>query len=68
VRAVLRWFDHAHLPADLQAVARPIADLAWEFAERLPADPELTVGLRALLEAKDALVRAAIAARTEATP
>jgi hypothetical protein len=69
VRGILRWFDHTHLPGDLQAVARPIGDLAWEFAERLPAaDPELKTGLRKLLEAKDCLVRAAIAARTETTP
>ena len=69
VRGILRWFDHTHLPGDLQAVARPIGDLAWEFAETLPADPELTTGLRKLLEAKDCLVRAAIAARApEATP
>lgn len=68
VRGILRWFDHAHLPPDLQAVARPIGDLAWEFAERLPADPETTTGLRKLLEAKDCLVRAAIAARTETAP
>jgi hypothetical protein len=68
VRGILRWFAHTHLAPDLQAVARPIADLAWEFAERLPADPELTTGLRKLLEAKDCLIRAAIAARTETTP
>ena len=63
VRGILRWFDHAHLPADLRVVAAPVHDLAWSMAESLPPDPELTTGLRKLLEAKDALVRAALAAR-----
>ena len=66
VRGVLRWFDCDHLPDDLQAVAAPIRDVAFATARRLPPDPELTTGLRRLLEAKDCLVRAAIAARPPA--
>lgn len=63
VAGVLRWFDDAHLPADLQEVAGPIRAVAYQMAERLPADPETTTGLRKLLEAKDCLVRARLAAR-----
>lgn len=57
---LLRFFDHRHLPAHLQAVAQPVAELAGHMADSLPDGPEKTVGLRKLLEAKDALVRAAL--------
>jgi hypothetical protein len=58
VVAIMRWFDHDHLPARLQAVAAPVAGLAEEMVRDLPDGPELTAGLRKLLEAKDCLVRA----------
>ena len=57
---VLRYFAHAHLPDHLQDVSRPVAELAHEMVRVLPDGPELTVGLRKLLEAKDCLVRAAL--------
>lgn len=56
--AILRWFTSDHLPDRLKAVARPVQDLAEELADALPDGPELTAGLRKLLEAKDCLVRA----------
>jgi hypothetical protein len=59
-RQLLRFFAWEHLPPHLQAVSRPIGDLAQELAERLPDSPELTTGLRKLLEAKDCFVRAAL--------
>lgn len=58
--ALLRYFEYAHLPPELQAISQPLHDLAWQMAERLPACAELTVGLRKLLEAKDCFVRAAL--------
>lgn len=60
---LMRWFEHAHLPADLQEVSRPIAELAATLDTTLPEGPEKTAGLRKLLEAKDCFVRAAIEAR-----
>lgn len=60
VASLLRYFDYGHLPAHLQAVSGPIADLAVRMADTLPEGPELTTGLRKLLEAKDCLVRAAL--------
>ena len=59
---LLGWFDYSHLPDHLQAVSRPLHDLAHEVASQLPDGPELTTGLRKLLEAKDCFVRAAVAA------
>lgn len=59
--AILRHFRYEHLPERLQSVSRPFCDLAREMAERLPSDPELTAGLRHLLEAKDCAVRAELA-------
>lgn len=59
-RGLLRWFEHGHLPPHLAAVSAPVGDLARLMVARLPDGAELTTGLRKLLEAKDALVRAAI--------
>jgi len=61
---LLRYFEYAHLPPHLQAVSKPVGDLAHHMADQLPDGPELTTGLRKLLEAKDCLVRAALDART----
>lgn len=57
---ILRFFDYEHLPLHLQAVSKPIGDLAREMAGTLPPSAELSAGLRKLLEAKDCLVRAAL--------
>lgn len=57
---LLRYFEYAHLPEHLQAISRPVGNLAHEMVDRLPDGPELTTGLRKLLEAKDCLVRAAL--------
>ncbi|MGW4757768.1 hypothetical protein [Streptomyces chartreusis] len=57
---LLRYFEYAHLPEHLQAVSKPCADLANELVNALPDGPELTAGLRKLLEAKDCFVRAAL--------
>lgn len=57
---LLRYFEYAHLPDRLQRVSAPCAVLAREMTDRLPDGPELTTGLRKLLEAKDCFVRAAL--------
>ena len=55
---MLKLFAYAHLPRHLQAVSRPFFEFAWDIVDKVPAGPERTVGLRKLLEAKDAIVRA----------
>lgn len=65
VTAILRHFRYDHLPERLQRVSAPVCDLAFHAANTLPEDPELTTGLRKLLEAKDCLVRAALSAPAE---
>jgi hypothetical protein len=57
---LLRYFAWEHLPAKLQEVSRPFGELAERMASILPGGPELTAGLRKLLEAKDCAVRAAL--------
>jgi hypothetical protein len=58
---ILRYFDHAHLPPHLQVVSAPFSELAHYVAETLQLDgPELTAGLRKMLEGKDCVVRAAL--------
>jgi hypothetical protein len=56
-----QFFAFEHLPAPLQAVSRPFGELARMVVDTLPRNPERTVALRKLLEAKDAAVRAFIA-------
>ena len=69
---LLQFFAYAHLPPHLQAVSKPFCDLAHAmvmgdnvpesgtctFGGALPSNPERTVALRKLLEAKDCAVRA----------
>ncbi|MEV7394358.1 hypothetical protein [Streptomyces sp. NPDC091215] len=57
---LLRYFEWGHLPERLQGFSAPFAELANEIVEHLPDGPELTAGLRKLLEAKDCIVRAAV--------
>lgn len=68
-RAVARWFAYDHLPDGLpRQASKACAELAEDAIRSLPDGPELTAGLRKLLEAKDCFVRAAIArqeARTD---
>lgn len=54
-------FTYEHLPAHLQEISRPCHDLAEDMVDALPDGPELSAGLRKLLEAKDCFVRAAVA-------
>lgn len=55
---ILKFFAYAHLPEHLQAVSKPVGDLAEQMARELPPGAELSAGLRKLLEAKDCFVRA----------
>jgi hypothetical protein len=58
---ILQFFSYAHLPPHLAEVSRPFGDLAQMIVDELPRNPERTVALRKLLEAKDAAVRALVA-------
>jgi hypothetical protein len=58
---ILQFFQYAHLPAHLAEVSRPFGEHAQRIVDTLPRNPERTVALRKLLEAKDAAVRALLA-------
>ncbi|HET9893211.1 MAG TPA: hypothetical protein VFQ42_22225 [Mycobacterium sp.] len=70
---ILQFFAYEHLPPHLQAVSKPFCELARIIVANgempsgtaiqfpLPRNPERTVTLRKLLEAKDAAVRALVA-------
>jgi hypothetical protein len=60
VTALLRYFAYDHLSPRLAVVSGSCHALAHDMAGRLPQGPELTAGLRKLLEAKDCFVRAAL--------
>lgn len=55
---ILRYFHYAHLPPQLQSVSATFCGVAFVIVSTLPRNPERTVALRKLLEAKDAAVRA----------
>lgn len=69
---LLQFFAYHHLPSHLQMISRPFCDLAYAMVygdnipesgtvtlgSPLPRNPERTVALRKLLEAKDCAVRA----------
>jgi len=55
---MLQFFAYEHLPAHLQAHSKPFCELAEHICQTLPSNPERTVALRKLLEAKDCAVRA----------
>lgn len=57
---ILQFFEWDHLPPALQAISRPFGELAERIVDGVPRNPERTVALRKLLEAKDAAVRAAL--------
>lgn len=57
---ILQFFEYGHLPERLRDVSAPFGILAGQIVTTLPRNPERTVALRKLLEAKDAAVRAAL--------
>lgn len=59
---ILRFFHYSHLPEKLQTSSRPFCVLARHVIDTTDQNPERTVALRKLLEAKDAAVRANVPA------
>lgn len=57
---ILRYFDNAHLPPKQQEISQDFFRLAHDLASHLPQGPEVSAGLRKLLEAKDCFVRASL--------
>lgn len=57
---IMQFFAYDHLPEKLQQVSKPFGVIANDIVDTLPRNPERTVALRKLLEAKDAAVRALI--------
>lgn len=58
MNTIMNHFTFGHLPETLQAVSRPIGELAHKLDTEIPDGPEKSAGLRKLLEAKDCFVRA----------
>ena len=65
---ILQFFEYEHLPAHLQAVSASFCELAQLVVDTLPRNPERTVALRKLLEAKDCAVRARLYREEKITP
>lgn len=55
---MLQLFRWSHLPPHLQAASRPFGELALRLVETTPRNPERTVALRKLREAKDCAITA----------
>lgn len=68
---IMQFFTYEHLPPHLKKVSAPFCELAKSLVVEgtgLPRNPERTVALRKLLEAKDAAVRALVADATVPVP
>jgi hypothetical protein len=59
-KQVLKYFKFWHLPPHLQVVSRSFCVLAFNRVVDGGDGIEITIGLRKLLEAKDAFVRAKV--------
>ena len=42
--AIAKWFDDAHLPADVASISQECAETARSMIAALPDGPELTAG------------------------
>lgn len=58
---LLSHFTYEHLGQPMQSTSKIICDAAHAAADGLEDGPELSAGLRKLLEAKDCLVRQRVA-------
>jgi hypothetical protein len=58
---IMQFFEYEHLRPELAEVSKPFCEMAKTVVATLPRNPERTVALRKLLEAKDAAVRARFA-------
>jgi len=57
---LLQFFTYTHLPENLQKISKPFCQLAEHIADTTPDNPEQTMALRKLLEAKDCAVRSVL--------
>lgn len=57
---LMRWFDFEHLPPKVKPVPEACADFMHTMLDLLDDGPELSAGLRHLLEAKDCFTRAQV--------
>lgn len=57
---LIKFFEYEHLPPKLQEVSKMFYDLALLMLSTLPRNPESTVAMRKLLEAKDCAVRSVL--------
>ena len=55
---IVKYFAYGHLAEPMRTVSAHCSILKDEMLRELPDGPELTTGLRRLLEAKDCFVRA----------
>ncbi len=53
---LLQFFEYSHLPPDLQKTSQYFCELAYYVVSILPKNPERTMTLRKLLEAKDCAI------------
>jgi hypothetical protein len=65
IEPILQFFRYDHLPAALAVRSQPFYELAHRIVAEYPRNPERTVALRKLLEAKDAAVRSALYQATD---
>lgn len=62
---LLQFFNFSHLPPKLQEISKKFYETAHFIFQNTPENPEQTMTLRKLLEAKDCAVRSLLFSNTE---
>lgn len=57
---LLQFFEYSHLPPAMQEISKQFHAIAYNVFQTIPSNPERSMALRKLLEAKDCAVRASI--------
>jgi hypothetical protein len=60
VKNFLQFFQYGHLPNQTCHLVKKFHDMALHLIEVLPSNPESTVAMRKLMEAKDCAVRSVL--------
>lgn len=60
VQSITKYFSYDHLEGRQRSISKECSNLAIRMLQELDDSPELTEGLRKLLEAKDCFVRASL--------
>lgn len=60
---IMQYFTYEHLKPEMQEISKPFCELAKQMVSTLPRNPQRTIMLNKIMEAKDCAVRSFLAKR-----